>query len=103
MHEHVAAREQWADGARRLEEAAADPVRYERLLAQVEAVTEELRRRVGRMFTLGELAEAYAEADVWSREIVAERAPVPGWPRDVAIAQDAAFHAYARSARDFAP
>jgi hypothetical protein len=34
---------------------------------------------------------------------VAERAPTPGWPRTVALAEDAAFHAYARGALDYKP
>ncbi len=101
--EELAAREQWSDGARRLAEAASDASRRERLLRLVEALSDELRRRVGQTFTLCELARAYADADVWSREIAAEHVDVPVSPGDVAVAQDAAFHAYARAATDYAP
>ena len=97
------ARRDWAEGHRRLEAEAANPERYERLAEQVEAVTAELRRRVGQTFTLAELAEAYREADSWAREAVADSASSPGWPRTVAIAGDAAFHLYARGAIDYVP
>ena len=97
------ARHAWEEGHRRLEEEARDPVRREPLLAQVEAVTEELRRRLGQTFTLIELAELYADADTWSRDAVAEHAPSPGWPRTLAIVSDSAFHLYSRGARDYRP
>jgi len=64
------ARQQWGDGYRRLEERRGDRGRYERLLGQVDAVTAELRRRVGQTFTLGELAAVYDGADAWAREAV---------------------------------
>ena len=101
MEEHV--RQQWEEGNRRLEAEAADPLRYRRLLAQLEVVTEELRRRVGQTYTLGQLAEAYSHADRWTHEAIAANAPTPGWPRDVAMVEDAAFHLYARGAVDYAP
>lgn len=97
------ARQQWEDGFRRLQAEAHDPVRYARLLEQVEAVTDELRRRLGQIFTLAELAEAYAGAESWSRDTVAENAPAAGWPRTLSMVEDAAFHLYARGARDYAP
>ena len=99
--EHV--RQQWEQGSRRLADEAANPARFERLLAQVEAVTDELRRRVGQTYTLGELAETYAEAERWSGEVVAASAPAPGWQRDVAMVADVAFHLYARGAVDYWP
>ena len=97
------ARQQWEDGYRRLQAEARDPVRYARMLEQVEAVTDELRRRLGQVFTLAELAEVYARAEDWSREAVAQNAPTPGWPRTLSTVEDAAFHLYARGARDYAP
>lgn len=97
------ARQQWKEGHERLQAEAGDRVRYERLVAQVEAVTDELRRRLGQTFTLAELAAVYAGAADWSREAVAENAPAPGWPRTLAIVEDAAFHLYARGATDYTP
>ena len=62
------------EGYRRLEAfAPADPALYRRLADQIVIVTDELRRRVGEVFTLAELAEAYGNADRWSREALEER------------------------------
>jgi hypothetical protein len=96
-------RQQWEEGDRRVAAEQSDPDVYERLMEQVEAVTEELRRRIGEHFTLAELADAYAAADRWVLEAVQERADRPGWTSRVADAQDAAFHRYARGATDYAP
>jgi len=92
------ARREWAEGHRRLLDE-----RDERLLAQVDVVAAELRRRVGGTFTLRELAEAYAGAERWSRAVVAEHAPAPGWPRTLSLVEAAAFHQYARGAQDYEP
>ena len=97
------ARHQWEDGYRRLQAAAAaNPGRYECLSAQVDAVTEELRRRLGQVFTLRELADEYAGAERWSRDVLPVTVPPPG-PGDMSTAEDAAFHLYARGARDYEP
>ena len=97
------ARRQWEDAHRRLQAEARDTVRHERLLEQVEAVTVELRKRIGRTFTLQELADVYAGAEAWTRDAIAEAAPYPGWVRSVALVEDAAFHLYARGAQDYEP
>jgi hypothetical protein len=96
-------RREWEEGYRRFQEASRDATADERLRAQLEAVTDELRQRVGQTFTLWELAGAYASADAWAHAAVSERAPVPGWPRTVAMVEDAAFHLYQRGAVDYAP
>jgi hypothetical protein len=98
-----AARQQWAEGNRRLESQASDPDVYERLLDQLEAATDELRKRVGEIFTLAQLADVYGGSDTWIREAVEERAPTPGWTRQLSVVQDAAFHLYARGAIDYSP
>jgi hypothetical protein len=98
------ARREWADGHRRLVALAREePARAARLHGGVDAVLEELRRRVGQTFTLAELAEAYAGAERWSRDVVEERAGGPGWTGLVAVVEDAAFHLYQRGAIDYAP
>jgi hypothetical protein len=97
------ARRDWAEGHRRLLEQARDPRERERLLAQVDAVGAELRRRVGGTFTLRELAGTYVGAEQWSRSVVAEQAPAPGWPRTLSLVEAAAFHLYARGAQDYTP
>lgn len=96
-------RRDWDDAYRRLELGSRDTTRAERLRAQVEIVSAELRRRVGATFTLGMLAEAYEASDAWTRQAIEEQAATPGWARDVALVSDAAFHVYARGAVDYAP
>jgi len=93
--------QEWDEGYRRLESQRDDPSRYRRLVQQVELVLDELRRRVGQTFTLAELAAAYPDAERWARAAVEERAPEPGWPRDLSLVLAAAFHAYQRGAVDY--
>jgi hypothetical protein len=98
-----ATRHEWEEGYRRLEAASGDRQRYARLLAELELVLDELRRRVGQTFTLDELAAVYAGADRWVQDAVAEREPAPGWPARLTTVQDAAFHVYSRGAVDYRP
>ena len=110
------ARHQWEEGARRLAAAQSDPARYRALAALVDAVADELRRRVGQTFTLAELADAYQGAEDWVRDVVVTVAPATGSEatgaggdrraagvRDAALVQDAAFAQYARGATDYRP
>lgn len=99
----ITARHDWEQGYRRFLDEASDPVSAERLHAQVDAVTAQLRRRVGATFTLRQLTEVYADSDWWAREAVAEHAPTAGWARTVSLVGDAAFHLYARFAVDYTP
>ncbi len=97
------ARHEWENGYRRLQSSRGDHDAHARLLVQVEAITEELRRRLGSTFTLAELTDAYTGAERWVRDVVSERAPVQNWPRTLATAEDAAFHLYQRGAVDYEP
>jgi hypothetical protein len=97
------ARQQWEDGARRLQEATRDPVQRARLLTVVDVLVVELRRRLGGSFTLEELAAEYEIADRWTLDAVAEAAPVPGWQTSLSDAGDMAFQVYSRGAIDYAP
>jgi hypothetical protein len=96
------ARQHWEDGHRRVRAHASEPD-HSRLLDEVEAVTEELRRRIGGTYTLAELAEVYRGAESWLHETVARREAGPGWPRRVGVAGDEAFHRYSRGAQDYSP
>jgi hypothetical protein len=96
-------RQEWEDGNRRFERAVEDPLARDRLLAQLEVVSDELQKRIGQTFTLDELAQAYVGADRWVRDAVEDRVPTPGWPQTLALVQDAAFHLYQRGAVDYAP
>ena len=93
------ARLQWENGYRRLNEHASDRPTYERLLAQVDVLIDQLNRRVGQTFTLAELAVAYDEADRWLLEVLP---PGPGAVQ-LGLVEDAAFHLYARGAVDYTP
>jgi hypothetical protein len=95
-------RREWEDGFRRFQDLSRDRVAADRLSRQLEVVTDELRKRVGQTFTLEQLAAAYERADEWAREAVSEHAATPGWPRTLAIVQDAAFYQYQRGAVDYA-
>jgi hypothetical protein len=97
------ARREWAEGHRRLLEETREQAARDRLYSQVDAVTDELRRRVGAVFTVAELAREYGRADDWSRQVVEELAPGPGWPRTVSLVAAASFHLYARGAVDYTP
>ena len=79
-----------------------DPVLEERLDRQLEALTTELRRRVGGTFTIGELADEYVRADVWAREVLSEQGERE-WPRTLSLVEGAAFHLYARGAVNYEP
>jgi hypothetical protein len=96
------ARLEWEDAYRALAEAARDPAVEEGLRVQLEALTSELRRRVGGTFTLRELADEYGRADIWARDALAKGA-APGWPRTLSLVEGAAFHRYSRGAVDYAP
>ncbi|HVM56147.1 MAG TPA: hypothetical protein VMT74_01710 [Gaiellaceae bacterium] len=97
------ARQEWEAGHRRLEAEREDRRRYHRLVEQLELVVDELRKRLGQTFTLAELAAAYRDAERWARETVEERAPSPGWPRDLSLVLAAAFYVYQRGAVDYEP
>jgi hypothetical protein len=97
-------RREWEEGNRRLQATASgDRANYQRLLAEVDLVLEQLRRRVGQTFTLDELAAAYGDADRWVQAALIEADPAPGWPARSTVAQDAAFYLYSRGASDYRP
>jgi hypothetical protein len=96
-------RQEWADGYRRLEAERDNRARYRTLHTQVDAVTQQLRRRVGSVYTLAELAAEYRRSESWVRDAIAELSPPLQWPPGVSLATDAAFYLYARGARDYEP
>ena len=99
------ARFQWEEGRRRLEESRSDATRYRQLAGLVDAVIDELRRRVGQTFTLAQLADEYGSAEDWVREVVVRSTPPRPRAdvRDAALVQDAAFAQYAHGAVDYSP
>jgi hypothetical protein len=87
---------QWEEGERRLREAP-DLERHQLYDAERD-VYEELRRRLGGSFTLGELANFYGEGTDWAEDI-ADRSQAG---TDSSAVVDAAFGRYARLASDYA-
>jgi hypothetical protein len=91
---------QWEEGQRRLEELRDDPRAYRRALRGIDAIRDELRRRIGPTFGSAELARLYAQGTDWCAEIAArDGADTALDPGSLA---DAAFWFYLRGARDFA-
>jgi hypothetical protein len=90
---------QWESGKRRLEEIE-DP--RERRLADrvVDAIREELRRRIGPTFSAGELADLYGEGTDWCQQVAIDVAPA--MEGEAQSLGDAAFWLYLRGATDFA-
>jgi hypothetical protein len=97
------ARREWEEASRRYETELRDPGQAARLRPQFSVVRDELRKRVGSTFTLAQLATEYHLAERWARDVISERAAVPGWPRTLAVVEGAAFHSYARGAVDYEP
>lgn len=90
---------QWEQGWRELR-AVEEP--RERRLADrvVEAVRDELRRRIGPTFSAAELADLYGEGTDWCQQVAIDVAP--GAQPDAQSLADAAFWLYLRGATDFA-
>ena len=97
------ARQEWADGYRRVEAERGTPSRYHVLHGQIDAITEQLRRRLGAVYTLSELAAEYRRAESWAREAIAQLPLRAQWQGGLTIATDAAFYLYARGAQDYEP
>ena len=86
---------QWEEGERRLRAAPGEErADLERAAA---AVLDELRRRLGSEFSVGELSELYADGADWAGDLA--RRAVPG--TESASVVDAAFARYARQASDY--
>jgi hypothetical protein len=103
MSQVEVARQEWEEGARRLEAAREDSRRYWQLIELLELVLDELRKRIGQTYTLAELVAAYGESDRWAREVLEERASTSAWSRDLSVVLAAAFDAYQRGATDYEP
>jgi hypothetical protein len=90
---------QWEEGRRSLQ--AIDDPRQRRLSDRVvDAIREELRRRIGPTFTAAELADLYGEGTDWAQQVALDVAP--SIESDSQALADAAFWLYLRGATDFA-
>ncbi|HET7508761.1 MAG TPA: hypothetical protein VFJ65_00790 [Solirubrobacterales bacterium] len=90
---------QWEEGRRALQ--AIEDSRQRRLADRVvNAIRDELRRRIGPTFTAAELADLYGEGTDWCQQVAIDIAPsIDG---DSQALADAAFWLYLRGATDFA-
>jgi hypothetical protein len=90
---------QWEEGARELREI--EEPRERRMADRViDAIREELRRRIGPTFAAAALADLYGQGTDWALQVAGDVAPaMEGRAQSLA---DAAFWAYLRGATDFA-
>lgn len=95
-----AARFAWEDGLRRLRAGGEEHDAQWRL---VQAVHDELRRRLGQDFTIGELVRCYGEAKGWYLELALRAVPEDpdAWEPETVL--DGAFGHYQRWASDGRP
>ncbi len=91
---------QWEEGYRRLEELRDDPRDYRRAARVVDAIRDELRRRIGPTFRAAQLADLYAQGTDWVGEVT--RGVMPATDIEPSLLGDAAFWLYLRGATDFA-
>ena len=90
---------QWEEGRRALQ-AIEDPKQRRLADRVVDAIREELRRRIGPTFSAAELADLYGEGTDWCQQIAIDLAPAV--EADAQALGDAAFWLYLRGATDFA-
>jgi hypothetical protein len=91
----------WREGARRLDQA--DPALRPALQRVVDALVDELRRRLGGPFTADELAQLYLEQGTdWCFDIAVRAAPTTPEAWDLTTVAGAAFARYVREASDYA-
>jgi hypothetical protein len=91
----------WREGQRRL--AQADPAVRPALERVTDAIVDELRRRVGGIFTTDELARYYGDEGIdWCFEIAVRAAPGDPEAWDMTTVVGAAFARYVREASDYA-
>lgn len=90
---------QWEEGRRELQ--AIEDAKQRRLADRiVDAIREELRRRIGPTFTAAELADLYGQGTDWCQQVAIDVAPSS--EADPQTLGDAAFWLYLRGASDFA-
>jgi hypothetical protein len=92
---------QWEEGARRLGELGKDARAARVANRAVEAIRDELRRRIGPTFTAQELADLYGRGTDWCLEAARRAAPMSAVDLDPQAIVDGAFYEYLRGARDY--
>ncbi len=90
---------QWEEGSRRVEGLRGDAVARKEAERTVDAITVELRQRIGASFRAEQLAGLYSEGTDWCLAIAASVAPTG--VSDPQSCADAAFWRYLRRAGNF--
>jgi hypothetical protein len=93
---------QWEDGYARLRELSAHPRMAGRLNRAVDAVRDELRRRIGPTVSAAQLADLYGRGTDWCLEAARMALPMDAVDLDPQAVVDGAFHLYLRGATDYA-
>lgn len=93
---------QWEDGDRRVVALSRRGDLGPVLEGAVEAVRDELRRRIGPSFTASDLAELYAAGTDWCLEVARRTDPARVSALDPQAIVDGAFWRHLRSASDWA-
>jgi hypothetical protein len=93
---------QWEEGARRVSDLSRDPELSRILDRAVEAVRDELRRRIGPSFTAADLAELYSRGTDWCLAAARRTDPERASTLDPQAVTDGAFWRHLRSASDWA-
>ena len=91
---------QWEEGYGRLRDAD-DPRQRARLFRAVDAVRDELRRRIGATFTTAELADLYAAGTDWCLDAARWALPEHAADLDPMAVVDGAFYLHLRGAADY--
>lgn len=92
--------QQWRAGERRLQAGSGAERRV--LDRVVDAIVDELRRRLGGKFTADELADLYDRGTAWCLDIAVSVAPDDPYAWEADTVADAAFARYLREATDYA-
>jgi hypothetical protein len=92
---------QWEEGATRLRELSREPRSARSAARAIEAIRDELRRRIGPTFSAQELAELYARGTDWCLEAARRAAPMEAVDLDTQAIVDGAFWLYLRGAKDY--
>jgi hypothetical protein len=92
---------QWEEGANRLREVSREPRTARTALRAVDAIRDELRRRIGPTFSAQELAELYGRGTDWCLEAARNAAPMDAVDLDPQAIVDGAFFEYLRGAIDY--
>jgi hypothetical protein len=92
---------QWEEGASRLRDLSREPRTARSATRAVEAIRDELRRRIGPTFTAQELAELYARGTDWALEAARNALPMQAVDLDPQAIVDGAFWQYLRGAKDY--